>query len=285
MDEIAQRNIVFDFEIITLIALALGLMVHALGQRIFGKRIHRTASPFEMVDLVLMFIPALIFLSPAVLQIFFPVQREPLNSTGQASGILWSLLNLGFYGFVLILIYAILEWIRDIRIVPTFGLGRLSLPVILLIAILGGVASLLLCGLVLGNLSLDLLSGIFKDLKEQAPVKEFRNSAGGVTFWLNVAMACAAAPVVEELLFRGYIFATLKSFTSPVFAMVISSALFAAAHANLGALIPLWGLAILLVVSYEATKCLWVPIGIHAFFNAANIVLMFHNTPTAGGTQ
>jgi membrane protease YdiL (CAAX protease family) len=59
---------------------------------------------------------------------------------------------------------------------------------------------------------------------------------------------------------------------------VIIGGLFAVVHGNLPALLPLWVFSLLLTIAYEATRCLWVPIGMHAFFNAANIVLMMTDT-------
>ncbi len=274
MEEIAQRNIVFDFEMITLAALALGLAVYALGRRFFNRELDHS-SPFEKIDLVLMLLPSFLFILTPVIQLYLPLEGEAKTETGGSAELLSSLMNLGYFAFVIIFTYAILEWIRDIRIKEVFGLDRLRLPQIILITLLGGIASQLICGNVLGGYSQEFLTGIFSDLKEQAPVKSFRDSSSIFSLVLKIGMACVAAPLAEEFIFRGYIYGTVKRFTSPVFAAVISSALFAAAHGNLPALFPLWSLAILLVISYESTKCLWVPIGIHAFFNAIMIIGMF----------
>ena len=276
MEELAQRNIVLDFEIIALMALVIGVLGYSWG-RFFLNREPDRSSPFSGIDLVLMFIPAFFFLLMPLVQVLSPLEKAPVDEAKKVSDLVSSLVNLGYFAFIMMLLYAILEWIRNIRIVEVFGLKRLSLPTILLISIISGFASLIICGALLGSFSNDFLNGIFSDLKEQAPVKDFRNATSHFTLALKIGMACLAAPVVEEFLFRGYIYGTVKRFTSPVFAAVVSSALFAAAHAHLPALFPLWGLAIILVISYEATKCLWVPVGIHAFFNAANIILLLNS--------
>lgn len=278
MEEIAQRNIVFDFEIIALLTLALGLAVYAVGRKYFKwKQDH--SSPFEKIDLLLMLLPAFLFILTPMIQLYLPLEGEVEPETGARKELLSNLMNLGYFAFVIIFTYAILEWIRDIRIKEVFGLDRLRLPQIIVISLLGGIASLLICGVFLGGISREFLTGIFSDLKEQAPVKDFRNASSDFSLALKIGMACVAAPLAEEFLFRGYIYGAIKRFTSPVFAAVISSALFAAAHGNLPALFPLWGLAILLVISYESTKCLWVPVGIHAFFNTIMIIGMFQVTP------
>ena len=43
---------------------------------------------------------------------------------------------------------------------------------------------------------------------------------------------------------------------------------------------PLWAFAVFLTIAYEITGCLWVPVGIHAFFNLANVILLL-NQPNA----
>ena len=102
----------------------------------------------------------------------------------------------------------------------------------------------------------------------------FQESNSVVHLVLSIVMACIAAPVVEEFLFRGYMYGTLRRLTNPVFAAVVIGALFAVVHGNLPALLPLWVFSILLSFAYEMTRCLWVPVGMHVFFNVANIVLM-----------
>jgi len=52
-------------------------------------------------------------------------------------------------------------------------------------------------------------------------------------------------------------------------AIVLSAGVFAFAHLNLGAALPLWFLGIVLGVAYEHTGCLIVPMSVHACFNLA----------------
>jgi len=280
MEETVQRNIVFDFEIISFLVLGLGLIAYSVGRKYFKRELDQS-SPFRAIDLLLMFLPAVIFLIMPVIQLYLPLERDTEAGPERIGEFASNLVNLGCFAFVVMFTYAILEWIRNIRIVEAFGLKRLSPPVIILIAIFGGIASIYICGNLVGNFSQDYLSGIFSELKVQDPVKAFKESASSASLVVKIVLACVAAPLAEELIFRGYIYGAVKRFTSPVFAAVVSGALFAAAHGNLGALIPLWSLAILLVISYEWTKCLWVPIGIHAFFNAMMIIAMFLPIPEA----
>jgi uncharacterized membrane protein YiaA len=61
MEETIQRNIVFDFEIIALLVLVVGVGAYALGRKLFKRELNQSG-PFEAIDLLLMFIPAFLFL-------------------------------------------------------------------------------------------------------------------------------------------------------------------------------------------------------------------------------
>ena len=91
---------------------------------------------------------------------------------------------------------------------------------------------------------------------------------------LLILNACLVAPFAEEVLFRGYIYPSVKRYTGPVFAIVVVSLLFAVVHLNIPALWPLWFFAVLLTLAYEFSGSLWVPVGIHALFNTFNVVWM-----------
>jgi membrane protease YdiL (CAAX protease family) len=75
--------------------------------------------------------------------------------------------------------------------------------------------------------------------------------------------------MIEELFFRGYFLTFLKNYTSTWLAIILSGGVFAFAHLNLGAVLPLWFLGVVLGVAYQHTGSLLVPMGIHACFNLA----------------
>jgi membrane protease YdiL (CAAX protease family) len=93
----------------------------------------------------------------------------------------------------------------------------------------------------------------------------------------RVIMAVAAvivAPLVEETVFRGFVYGVVKRFTDPIFAAIVSSALFALAHFHLGSAVPLFVLALGFVGAYERTGSLLVPMLMHALFNAISLVAL-----------
>jgi len=276
-DETAAKYVLLDFELVTLIALAAGVLAYAAGRRLERAdpaEGDRTPPEFDGFDLVLMFFPAMLFLIYPIAEVLTARTGKPEAEEASDPTVAAILMNLGYFSFVGVMTYGLIEWVRNRRVSELFGLRRLHAANIVVISILGGVLSILLCGWLVGDFANRYLQDLFGDLDLQEPVKMLRDSDSTAHLALSVLMACAAAPFVEELLFRGYIYGTLRQLTHPVFAAVVVGALFAVVHGNLPALLPLWVFSILLSLAYELTRCLWVPVGMHVFFNAANIVLM-----------
>jgi len=287
MEELAAKRILLDFEIIALITLFAGVVYWGLVRRVRAAREGPGALPpreFDRWDLVLMLFPALFFLISPLLEVAIAEtalaapraegEAKSPEPRADAPGLSGLLANFAYFGFVAIMTYGILEWVRDRRVVDLFGLKRLSLPAVVVYSITGGTAALVVCAWAIGNFSQGWLEGLFPELAAQGSVEAMQREQSRWHFGLSVAIACVAAPVAEEALFRGYLFGAVKDATNPLFSAVVVGALFAVVHVNLPALLPLWGFSIALSFAYLWTKCLWVPIGMHAFFNAANIVLM-----------
>ena len=81
------------------------------------------------------------------------------------------------------------------------------------------------------------------------------------------------APIAEEVVFRGYLYPAAKRFCGPAGAVLFSSLVFAAAHGNVVALLPLFALAVLLCLIYEFTGSIWASISVHFLFNAATVAM------------
>lgn len=286
-DELAAKQVLLDFELVTLLVLVIGVLLYALlpGRRRDPAE-SRLPGDFDHFDLFLMLFPAMLFLINPIFEVLMLSQPEAAPTEAEAEApatglvaIFTMLVNLGFYFVVGVMTFGIIEWIRGRKVAVLFGLDRLHPLVIALASIFLGVLSVFLCGSLVGTWSSEYLEGIFGKLDEQAPVEMFQNSDTILHLGLSILMACVAAPIAEEMLFRGYMYGTLRRLTHPVFASIVVGALFAVAHSNLPALLPLWAFSILLSLAYEWTRCLWVPIGMHAVFNAANIALMLWPLP------
>ncbi len=91
--------------------------------------------------------------------------------------------------------------------------------------------------------------------------------------------ALVVAPLTEELFFRGILYRTLKSLIDAGPAMLVTSFAFAAAHLNLFAFAPLFALSFFLILVYERTGHLAVPIFYHATFNLLMVIFIVFGKP------
>jgi membrane protease YdiL (CAAX protease family) len=100
---------------------------------------------------------------------------------------------------------------------------------------------------------------------------------------LMVFAAVVAAPMCEEIIFRGYLYPAAKKFTGPRVAGICSALVFTAAHGNMAALLPLFIFGCLLAFIYEKTASIWAPVAVHCCFNSATVIAQmidrFHQLP------
>ena len=273
MDELAAKQVLVDFEIIALIALFLGIAAFRVYRR-HSPREEIPTNDFDGFDLALMFFPALMFLIGPVLELLATQAQMEGGKKSSDPGIGFLLFNIFYFLFVAVMTYGIIAWVRNRNVADLFGLKRRSIPSVVVCSIIGGVSSVVICAWAIGNFSEEFLRSIFDGLSAQELVNQLKEKQSSLYFVLSVIAACIAAPIAEELLFRGYMYESVKAATNPVFSAVVVGALFAVAHVNLPALVPLWAFSILLCLAYEWSGSLWVPIGMHSIFNGANILLM-----------
>jgi membrane protease YdiL (CAAX protease family) len=107
----------------------------------------------------------------------------------------------------------------------------------------------------------------------QEAVKLLQEAKDPVVVALMAVAAVLVAPVAEEVVFRGYLYPAAKRFCGPAGAIAFSSLVFAAAHGNVVALLPLFALAVVLCLLYEFTGSIWACISVHFLFNAATVTL------------
>jgi membrane protease YdiL (CAAX protease family) len=97
-----------------------------------------------------------------------------------------------------------------------------------------------------------------------------------------IVMAVIVAPVAEEVLFRGYLYGVMRRLGGRIPAILTSSLLFAAIHANLPSMPGLTILAVILCLLYERTGSLWATMTMHAAFNAITIATLIFFPELAG---
>lgn len=87
--------------------------------------------------------------------------------------------------------------------------------------------------------------------------------------------AVLVAPIQEELLFRGYIYGVLRRYGGVVVGILLNALLFAGIHQNAASFGGLFVLAACLTLAYEWTGSVFVPITMHALFNAFTVISLF----------
>ncbi len=110
---------------------------------------------------------------------------------------------------------------------------------------------------------------------EQEIIKMFREEKNPTILILVVLAAVIVAPVCEEIVFRGYLYPAAKKHAGSTVAALFSAIVFAGAHGNIAALIPLFVFGLLLVAVYERSGSIWAPIAVHALFNGTTVLLQF----------
>ena len=117
----------------------------------------------------------------------------------------------------------------------------------------------------------------------QDTVKLLQESSDPLILGLMAFAAVIAAPLCEEIVFRGYLYSAAKKFAGPWAAGLCSALVFAAAHGSLAALLPLFVFGAVLVFIYEKTGSIWAPIAVHCCFNGATVITQmvarYYNLP------
>ena len=100
--------------------------------------------------------------------------------------------------------------------------------------------------------------------------------AGDLSGLLPALLASAIFPAIsEELVFRGILFRWIEEFGGSWLALLVTSALFGAAHlmnphaSSIAALGIAFEAGVMLGAAYMLTRSLWMPMGIHAAWNFA----------------
>ncbi|NEO28583.1 MAG: CPBP family intramembrane metalloprotease, partial [Kamptonema sp. SIO4C4] len=87
--------------------------------------------------------------------------------------------------------------------------------------------------------------------------------------------ACIAAPVFEEIIFRGFFLPSLTRYLPIWGAISISAVLFAVAHLSLSEILPLTVLGLLLGFVYTRSRNLLAPILLHSLWNSGTLLSLF----------
>ena len=117
----------------------------------------------------------------------------------------------------------------------------------------------------------DKLITSFNPMQEQS--NEFTQAANQY-YWVSFAALVIIPPLIEELVFRGYLFPALAKRWGVVVGAVLSSLLFGLAHFQLNVTIYTLILGVLLCIMYYRLGSLWPSIIFHAINNYLAFVVL-----------
>ncbi|WOD41790.1 type II CAAX endopeptidase family protein [Nodosilinea sp. E11] len=97
----------------------------------------------------------------------------------------------------------------------------------------------------------------------------------GVALLVFFLTAAIAAPLFEEVLFRGFLLPSLTRYMSAGWAIALSAFIFAAAHLSLSEVLPLTVLGAVLGFVYTRSRNLLSPMILHSAWNSATMLGLF----------
>ena len=182
-----------------------------------------------------------------------------------------TVVGLVVYAVILLLMWAVT--VRKYRVGwSALGLRRppglywaLALPILVGMYLAAGIVSSLVVKLFYGGKA------------ENPQVKDI--TGGGSFSWpkliLALMTASIAAPIVEELFFRGVLFGWLRTRWGAVPGVIVSAALFSGAHAIPLILASIFVVGLTLAIVYEKTKSIIATMALHSLFNTIGVVAVF----------
>jgi len=109
------------------------------------------------------------------------------------------------------------------------------------------------------------------NMAQQPLVSLMRTETSATLLAATTLLVIAAAPITEEVIFRGFLCSALRENVGSRAAIVLSASVFALAHPTPFAIFPIFLLGLLLGWAFERTRTLAVPITIHMAHNAVTI--------------
>ena len=113
-------------------------------------------------------------------------------------------------------------------------------------------------------------------------LKELLEQRSSPYAWAMIFLLVVAAPIIEEIIYRGFVQSAFLRLTGwPWISAILSSAVFAGVHMLPGNPLPWYSaatvgvLGLCMAIAYERTKEIGVPITMHVLFNAVNVALAY----------
>lgn len=178
-------------------------------------------------------------------------------------------LNVSFSIALLLFLVAFLRF-RGFDLAALGGFSKLGFGRVLSTAVI-----LLLAAYPLISLA-DMLSQrlLGKGSSKQEIVELFSSSQTIEQRILIIIVAVAVAPIAEEFIFRFFFYGLIKRYFGRATGLFVNSLLFAAVHAHVPSLGPLFVLGGCFTIAYEWSGSILVSMAMHALFNSTTLVAL-----------
>jgi membrane protease YdiL (CAAX protease family) len=179
------------------------------------------------------------------------------------------LVNLVFTLAILLFIVTFLQ-LRGFDIGSLAGFFKIGF-----VRALGTGIILLLAAYPLISLATTLTQSLFgSDLSRQNIVELFSGSRTIEQRIMIIVFAVAIAPVVEEFLFRFFLYGVIRRYFGRFFGITANALLFAAAHTHLPSFVPLFVLGSCFTIAYEWSGSILVAMTMHSLFNSVTLTAL-----------
>ena len=203
----------------------------------------------------------------------YEFQNEAMKIFMSHTSLLYILASILFL-LVLLLIY------KTTKLIQFSGIQKRRLPQ-------NGVMNIIAVGLILGVV-FNVLLNVMASLIPEEWLKANQESVGafqGQHFLITFCAVSVFAPIVEELLFRGFLYNCMKKLTGKIWiSSIITSILFGVYHGNILQAIYAGMLSFIMIWFYEQSHSLVASIIFHGAVNTSSIftgILMFYNLEIA----
>ncbi len=109
---------------------------------------------------------------------------------------------------------------------------------------------------------------------KQSIVEFFSDSQTSEQRVLIIILAVAIAPLVEEFVFRFFLYGVVRRYAGRFAGLVLNSALFAVVHAHVPSAAPLFVLGACFTLAYEWSGSILVSMSMHALFNSLTLTAL-----------
>lgn len=110
--------------------------------------------------------------------------------------------------------------------------------------------------------------------QQESPLPLFGNDIFSI--YIAFLVIVFLAPLVEELVYRGYVLQTLLSKMKVFWASILSAGIFACFHLEFSSVIPLFILGLIMNYIFIKNKSIWPSIIFHAFNNGITLIIQYY---------